>query len=135
MLCCCWLSYLRLADLLLKLQRYEDAEKDAWELLERNPDCIQYYDLLYRTKEVLTLEAKHDLLEKCTKKFPIARLPKLLLLETMTGKAMRLLFLRFKVMNLSYTLIISCARTSERVCPLSSFKLNVFMIARKNGKP
>ncbi|BHF60446.1 N-alpha-acetyltransferase 15, NatA auxiliary subunit [Sparganum proliferum] len=36
------------ADLLFKLGRGKEAEKDVWDLLERNPENKLYYELLYR---------------------------------------------------------------------------------------
>lgn len=79
-----------LADLLLKLHQFDAAESKVWELLERNPDCKDYYELFYKIKEARTKSGmksveERQFLEKCKERFSSARLPKLLYLETLNG--------------------------------------------------
>lgn len=77
-----------IAGLLLQLGRVDDAETIVWQLLERNPDCKSYYELFYKVNEArskcaMKLSEKRQMLEECVEKFPSARLPKLLFLETL----------------------------------------------------
>nr|CDS34462.2 n alpha acetyltransferase 15 NatA auxiliary [Hymenolepis microstoma] len=79
-----------IADLLLNLGSYDDAEKTVWELLERNPDCVLYYEIFYKIAEAknkceMSLLDKRKMLKECIDKFSYARLPKLLFLDTLEG--------------------------------------------------
>lgn len=81
-----------IADLLFNLDRFDEAEKIVWDLLDRNPDCKLYYEMFYKITEArskceMKLTDKRKMLENCTEKFFFARLPRLLFLETLDGNS------------------------------------------------
>ncbi|VDO03162.1 unnamed protein product [Rodentolepis nana] len=128
-------SYLETyADLLLNLGRYDDAEKTVWELLERNPDCVLYYEIFYKVAEAkdkceISSLDKQKMLKECINKFAYARLPKLLFLDTLEGDEFSLhvdLFMRKNLRKGVPNLFIQLKRfynTEERVKTLETLYL------------
>ncbi|VDN33452.1 unnamed protein product [Dibothriocephalus latus] len=128
------------ADLLFKLGRAKDAEKDVWDLLDRNPENKLYYELLYRIEspepgdQQIDVSIKYKMLQKCLDKYPSARLPKLLFLDLLEGdeflsKAHE--FLQHNLRRGVPTLFVQLKRfysSPEKVASLE----NLYLTYRKN---